>query len=193
MITTLFAQVSNACDADVNDPKCQPIIANYCGLGNNAAVNPYCAKWLRNYCGNVGTAHESPLCQTFLNGPAAQGIMDEPMAAYCQSYPDDPLCSCINSQIPCPNKQDENCIMNNGYKTADMLTKTCDPVIRCSQQINLPQSAINLGVFVEQDCFGTKSGGLLGFSLITWLLLIVVILFAAVFGVVAYNSVPDIQ
>jgi hypothetical protein len=189
-MSTNYAQVVAACGQSINNYEsstCIDTLNSVCSQGNNAATNPVCTNWLKQHC-TADNINGSQICRDFLNGAVAQGQMDNVMSTYCKRYPNDEMCSCINSQLPCPNKQDSGCITRNGYITSAMLKNKCAPVISCSQQVNLSPSALNLALFVEQDCFGTTTGGLLGMTLFTWICIIMFILVIITYAIFSSDN-----
>lgn len=84
---------------------------------------------------------------------------DSYMSGLCQTtYKGSPMCSCVNSEIPCPNKNDKNCVANNGYMTKNMTTVACGNYINCTQINNLSGSAKALLVNNTQNCISTQDG-----------------------------------
>jgi hypothetical protein len=80
---------------------------------------------------------------------------DQFMTAWCQKNTKDPRCSCILSEMTCPNKFDINCIKNNGYHTADMKNTPCPSIMNCTQFQALSPGAQELATNVEQNCSTT--------------------------------------
>jgi hypothetical protein len=82
---------------------------------------------------------------------------DKFMINYCQTNTDDPRCSCILSEMTCPNKFDTNCIQKNGYRTNDMAKTPCPSVMNCTQFLSLSPGAQALATGVQQDCTSNVS------------------------------------
>lgn len=78
---------------------------------------------------------------------------------YCQQNPSDPRCSCVTSEMSCPNKFDQNCIKNNGYRTNDMKTVTCPDVMNCIQYNRLSPGAKALATNFQQNCSTSTTVG----------------------------------
>lgn len=108
---------------------------------------------------------------------------------FCQAYPTDPRCSCISSEMTCPNKFDQNCIKNNGYRTADMQKVACPNVMNCIQYNRLSSDAKAIAVNYDQNCSSSSNSGTSGSSanttagmswsqIIVWIFIAFVILVA---------------
>jgi hypothetical protein len=111
---------------------------------------------------------------------------DKFMINWCQSHPNDPRCSCIMSEMTCPNKFDSNCIKKNGYRTSDMVKTPCPSVMNCTQFLSLSPGSQALATNVQQNCSTTVNAGITptssGIDNYTWLwssplLLVFILLF----------------
>lgn len=85
------------------------------------------------------------------------GQCDQFMVNWCQTHSSDPRCSCIMSEMTCPNKFDTNCIKQNGYRTNDMAKTPCPSIMNCTQFLSLSPGAQSLATGVQQDCKSTIS------------------------------------
>lgn len=121
------------------------------------------------------------------------------VSTYCPQNPTDPRCSCVMSEMSCPNKFDQSCIKNNGYRTNDMKTVTCPDVMNCIQYNRLSPGAKALATNFQQNCStsttvnGTTTAAATTNdtgSSSTWLWVTLIILFfivLAVMGLVMYK------
>jgi|ERR1700678_81739 len=147
---------------------CSTIVQNYCGIGSNIFTDPICISWAAqnptqanvlsaNYC-TPSMIKSDQNCRSWVASSNIQGTIDNLMVTeYCQNNPTDTLCSCIMSEIPCPNKFDNTCIQDGGYKTKDMMTVTCPNVLNCNQYITLSPGAKAVAVNFEQNCGTTQT------------------------------------
>lgn len=125
----------------------------------------------------------------------AQGKIDMTMIAFAKKYPTDPLSTCINSKIPCPNKFDSRCIQNAGYKTYDMLTTKCPDVLNCEQYVTLGPDSQSYAINVQQDCGGkNKTANVpkteFPFKLILLILLpFILLIIAVIVSVLVYKKI----
>lgn len=71
---------------------------------------------------------------------------------FCQKNPTDARCSCVVSEMTCPNKFDKSCISRNGYRTNDMMKAACPNVMNCVQYLALSPGAQQLATNTEQNC-----------------------------------------
>jgi hypothetical protein len=71
---------------------------------------------------------------------------------FCQKNPADPRCSCVISEMTCPNKFDKSCISKNGYRTNDMMKAACPNVMNCVQYLALSPGAQQLATNTQQNC-----------------------------------------
>ncbi len=87
---------------------------------------------LQNYC-NVDKIKNRSLCSGFVLKDAA-GKVDHVMHQYCKEYPNDDICACIVSKIPCPHRFDSRCANNDStYKTSSMLQGQCPELFPCNE------------------------------------------------------------
>lgn len=154
---------SSTCDPDFNpiSDTCFNTLANFCSIGDNIFKNSACKLWAiknpenafsikKTFC-NPSLIGSNQDCRNFVIN--SSGKLDDTMVAnYCQTNPNDDLCSCISSEIPCPNKFDTNCIKKGGYKTTDMSTVTCPNILNCNQFLTLSPGAQAVATNVEQNC-----------------------------------------
>src|SRR5579883_1322655 len=157
------------CDPSINfnSPQCSTVMQNYCALGENIFALPICTSWAAanpDLAFNIKAAYctqnniwDDSNCRSWVQ--ENQGKLDSTMVSFCKQYPTDPLCSCVNSEIPCPNKFDTNCIQNGGYETADMIQNQCPNVMNCTQFLSLSPGAQALATNVEQNCSSTINTG----------------------------------
>lgn len=142
---------------------CSPFLQQYCSINDRIFNDPKCKSWAsvqpqlafnvkKSKC-PVGEIKNNQNCRNWVMSGEAQGKIDDIMVAqYCQQVPDDPLCTCVMSTIPCPNKFDVNCVNKGGYKTSDMVNSQCPNVLNCNQFLSLSPGAQALATNVEQDC-----------------------------------------
>lgn len=76
---------------------------------------------------------------------------------FCQKNPSDPRCSCVSSEMTCPNKFDKSCISQNGYRTNDMMKAACPNIMNCVQYLALSPGAQQLATNTEQNCSTNSS------------------------------------
>lgn len=117
-----------------------------------AAQNPTQAFTIKKTICTPDQIKTNPDCRNFVINEAQGKIDDVMVLNYCQNNPTDDLCTCIMSQLPCPNKFDTNCIQKGGYKTSDMLIAKCPDILTCTQQVNIAKDAIAIAVNIEQNC-----------------------------------------
>lgn len=121
---------------------------------------------------------------------------------FCQQFPNDPRCSCILSEMTCPNKFDQNCIKNNGYRTNDMKTVTCPDVMNCIQYNRLSPGAKALATNFQQNCSSssTVNGSTTGvgaenqegsWSSGLWIMIIILLIIVFVVAALVINKVLD--
>lgn len=155
-----------------SNPQCTSILQPICDYNDHIFSKSYCKEWglanpslgfeaKKNYCSslNLPFANSSPQCAQFVQSSSAQGKLDTMMTKYCKNYPSDPLCSCINSPLPCPNKFDKNCIQNNGYLTYSMINTNCPNIMNCSQFTSLSPGAQAIATNVQQNCTSNTTTG----------------------------------
>lgn len=97
----------------------------------------------------------------FCNMSPQDGNCDQFMIRYCQTPTGfaDPRCSCLTSEMNCPNKFDVNCIKNNGYRSSDMIKAACPNVMNCTQFVSLSPGAQAIATNVQQDCASAQTTG----------------------------------
>lgn len=142
---------------------CSSTVQNYCSSGNRIFTDSMCISWAaqnptqanvikKSYC-KPGIIPTDASCRSWIASSDTQGTIDDVMVSnYCQNNLKDDLCSCVMSEIPCPNKFDSNCIQKGGYKTKDMMTVTCPNVLNCTQFLALSPGAQSIATNVEQNC-----------------------------------------
>jgi hypothetical protein len=133
-------------------------------------------------------------------------LCDTAVIGYCQRYPDDPYCSCINSPanvkgVVNPKCVDRKCI-TSGYLTSSMLATPCPTVINCDIQTQLYNSGVVLSnqIPIQQNCgtTGTMTSSVTTIPtsststnnvkyIIVFLLIIFVIVMAIVFAALAIS------
>lgn len=141
---------------------CNDVLSSYCSVGNRVFTDAKCRSWAaafpdqsfavkKNYCNSDNIAKDS-YCHDWVTSAEAQGKIDDIIVVdYCQKY-SDPICSCVTSEINCPNKFDSKCISQGGYKTYDMLTAACPSIMNCSTFVSLSPQAQAIATNVEQNC-----------------------------------------
>jgi hypothetical protein len=118
----------------------------------------------KNYC-NASRIQNDQYCRNWAGSGDTAGKIDSLMVTnFCQQFPKDPLCTCVLSEIDCPNKFDINCIRKLGYRTTDMIKTPCPNIMNCTQFVSLSPGAQALATNVEQNCTsitntGSSSGG----------------------------------
>jgi hypothetical protein len=134
---------------------------SYCA-GANIFTNATCTSWAasnpslaydiqQTYC-DAANIYSDSNCKTFALSEAAAGKIDSTMDTYCQEYPTDSLCACINSPIvSCPQQYSTPC-RQTGYQTNAMLTTTCPTVMNCQQYNTLSPEAISIAENTDQNC-----------------------------------------
>lgn len=154
----------------------------------DAIAATYTASGIADGCMGVGDP------STWKYQPGSGDCDSYMVTDFCQKFPSDPRCSCITSEMTCPNKFDQNCIKNNGYRTADMQRVTCPNVMNCVQYNRLSPDAKAVAVNYEQSCASTtntntstdgnaaSSGSWT--TILVWAFIVLVVL--AVLGGVAY-------
>lgn len=141
---------------------CNEILSENCSIEDRVFSDEKCAKWqLRNpdmafqlkrsYCTD-DRIRTNAYCRSWVMNEAQGRIDDIMQLKFCQKYPTDPLCVCVMSPIPCPNKFDQKCSSFGGYRTRDMITTTCPNVINCTQLIGVDPDAIVVGTDITQRC-----------------------------------------
>lgn len=149
-------------------PVCTNSVQKHCAKGNNIFNDNLCTTWSNSYKDVAFPLKKSycaqypndPYCKIWYTTDEAQGRIDDLIVTnYCKLNPTDSICSCINSEIPCPNKFDLNCIKNNGYKTYEMINVQCPNVLNCTQFLGLSPGAKAIATNVDQSCsMNTNSG-----------------------------------
>lgn len=151
-------------------PGCSSIVQNYCSSGDKIFTDPICQSWAsqpqntqtaftmqQQYC-TVDKISGDQNCRNWVASAPAQGKIDSLMITnYCQTHPTDSLCSCVMSEIPCPNKFDTNCIQKGGYKSADMMNVQCPNVLNCTQFLSLSPGAQAIATNVQQNCASSST------------------------------------
>lgn len=157
----------------VDSPTCRPLLQSLCSPGLNIFTKPICRQWASNnpnlaftikkQACTIDQIKNNPECRKWVMSSGTQGKIDTIMVGnFCQKYPTDPLCNCVLSQIPCPNKFDMNCISKGGYKTADMENVQCPNVLNCNQFLSLSPGAQAVATNIQQHCKSSitnNSGG----------------------------------
>lgn len=109
------------------------------GFGSDAGKVSCCMGGIDPKLCPLGLTPQSQSCDVFMTG-------------WCQSHPTDPRCSCVMSEMSCPNKFDKSCMAKVGYKTKDMVGTPCPSIMNCTQFLSLSPGAQNLATNVEQNC-----------------------------------------
>lgn len=121
---------------------------------------------------------------------------------FCQKNPTDPRCSCISSEMTCPNKFDKSCISKNGYRTQDMMKAACPNVMNCVQYLALSPGAQQLATNTQQNCstdvssvsnISTDTTTVSGDSSWIWIIVILVFVLLALLGGVAWYFSKSIK
>ncbi len=149
---------------------CYGAVAGYCQQGNNIFSDAKCVEWgsvdanrhaalgmKQKYC--EGKFGSDASCRAWAQSSEAQGQIDSIVVPFCQSNPNDPLCSCVNSEMTCPQKFDTNCIRNAGYKSFNDMNIPCPDVMNCNQYINLSPGAKAIASNFQQNCSTTTNIG----------------------------------
>ena len=153
------------CNPNLNNlaPVCSPIVQNYCSSGDKIFTDPICQQWAVNnvnqaftmkktYC-SPNNIKSDKNCRNWVSSSEVQGKIDDIMVVdYCQNNTSDPLCSCVLSEMTCPNKFDSKCISQGGYKSADMMNVQCPNVMNCTQFVGLSPGAQAIATNVSQNC-----------------------------------------
>jgi hypothetical protein len=165
-----------------------------CGDFTAARQGLYTDGGKANCCMGLFTPSDCPM-----TGQTAQ--CDAFMSTWCRSNPSDPRCSCVASEMTCPNKFDKGCIANNGYKTSDMVNAPCPNIMNCTQFLSLSPGAQAVATNVDQNCSSGaatqatqaaptgSSGGVTAFMAI---LLVVFFIMIVVIAVLSYNFVQEL-
>lgn len=155
----------------------------------------------------------------FLSGNCPDGFTpqsytcDRFMTSWCQTHPNDSRCSCVMSEMTCPNKFDKNCMNNNGYRTTDMVKTPCPSIMNCTQFLGLSPGAQNIASNVEQNCTSKISGsgaapgtagttditntapaftsGTFDYTFIIWMVLLFVLILTAAWAYTTYFADPN--
>ena len=160
------------CNPNLNNlaPSCSPIVQSYCSSGDKIFTDPICQQWAANnlnqafimkktYC-SPDKIKSDQNCRNWVTSSDVQGKIDDIMVLkYCQTNPKDSLCTCIMSEMTCPNKFDTNCIRQGGYKSSDMMNVTCPNVMNCNQFLGLSPNSQAIATNVQQNCSSTTSSG----------------------------------
>jgi hypothetical protein len=129
---------------------------NQKGLVTNAqTVQTECDPTQRLKCCQADPSVNSTICGDFW-GKNPDHKCDNIMLTYCNLYPTDPLCNCINSTIPAPECADKTCKNTNAMQITNMLNNSCTGnYMFCQQYINLDPAAKNNVIqknVIEQNC-----------------------------------------
>jgi hypothetical protein len=149
----------NTCDPKYKNPKnCSQYLRDFC-TNDLPFRHPICKKW----CGNGCKIRKAEYCNEHIFEPFCQefchknnGLCDSGMEQYCKVFPDEEICSCINSKVQEYNPicVDRKCI-DHGYQTISMMNargQGCQ-IIDCKSQINLENQKIDLhDIIIEQNC-----------------------------------------
>lgn len=129
--------------------------------------------------------------------PQSAGCDKYMVTDFCQKYPTDPRCSCVSSEMTCPNKFDKNCIAKNGYRTSDMMTVKCPDVMNCVQYLALSPGAQQLATNTQQNCSTSSTNSteidstntttnVDGSSAWIWIMILILVVVLAALGAGAY-------
>jgi len=90
-------------------------------------------------------------CHDMYLRTSTNNMCDPFIARYCNTITgkNDPMCTCINSEIPFPNCHDNKC-QNTGYIPNNMRNQACPTVLNCNQFVNLTGEVQNSVVNVAQ-------------------------------------------
>lgn len=152
------------CDPSLtpSNSNCTATMQLFC-KGPRLFNNSLCKQWTtsnpsqgflakKNFC-TLDAINGYKPCRDWVMSSENQGKLDSLMVgSYCQKFPKDPLCTCVMSEIPCPNKFDLNCVQKGGYKTKDMITTPCPNVMNCIQFLSLSPGAQAIATNVNQNC-----------------------------------------
>jgi hypothetical protein len=122
-------------------------------------MNKYCGDFTQAQTGLYSDTGKVNCCMGLYNsGNCPSGFSpqsspcDQFMTQWCQKNPTNPKCSCIMSEMTCPNKFDTGCIQKNGYQTNGMKNTPCPSVMNCTQFLALSPDAQALATNVQQNC-----------------------------------------
>ena len=139
---------NHTCDPKYKNPtseSCYTAIKNYCLEGNRLFEEDVC----KSFCGNnpeecflykqekcnQPNGVFNPYCHNWCM--INHGMCDSSMGVYCEQKPEDPICSCINSDLIKhkynPVCEDRSCI-DHGYHTSSMISSFGDgcQIVDCS-------------------------------------------------------------
>jgi hypothetical protein len=90
-------------------------------------------------------------CQDIYLRTTPNNMCDSYITRYCKtvSGKTDPMCTCINSEIPFANCHDKKC-QNTGYIPNNMKNQPCPTVLNCNQYVNMTGEVQNSVVNVAQ-------------------------------------------
>jgi hypothetical protein len=90
-------------------------------------------------------------CQDMYIRSTPNNMCDSYITRYCKTIAgkNNPMCTCINSEIPFPNCHDIKC-QNTGHIPNNMRTQSCPTVLNCNQYVNLTGEVQNSVVNVAQ-------------------------------------------
>lgn len=90
-------------------------------------------------------------CQDMYIRSTPNNMCDSHITRYCKTVAgkNNPMCTCINSEIPFPNCHDIKC-QNTGHIPNNMRTQSCPTVLNCNQYVNLTGEVQNSVVNVAQ-------------------------------------------
>ena len=151
-----------------NAPASIALMTKHCNEGNRIFDDSYCKKWkmekptrfrdiIKSKCNMLGNINRLE-CQEFCrNNPGeCPGLVDT-----CSVYPDNPLCTCLNSPLNEINMEgappaacfDNKCI-GTGYMSSNMerVSKNCPNYINCKQMIHAEPGAVLNNVNIRQKC-----------------------------------------
>lgn len=119
-----------------------PIYADF----TKSVAQVYTAQGIADGCMGIGDS------ASWKYEPGSGNCDSYMVRTFCQQHPSDPRCSCILSEMTCPNKFDNNCIRSNGYRTNDMKTVTCPDIMNCVQYNRLSPGAKAVATNYQQNC-----------------------------------------
>jgi hypothetical protein len=155
----------------------------HCGDFTQAQKGIYTTEGKVNCCMGL---YEGDNCPQGLSPQSSQ--CDQLITSWCQTHPNDPRCSCVMSEMTCPNKFDTNCIRKNGYQTSGMVKTPCPSVMNCTQFLSLSPGSQAVATNVDQTCSSgttTKTNaseaGSSTYYIIMFLILMFIIIIATYF------------
>jgi len=126
-------------------------VESYCRKQGEDAYNDIlCYKFLPARC-QTTNMQSGDICDWYSNMDFSWGTVDKTVADFCNVHPTDPKCTCLSSQINCPDKFDSTCVAG-GYRNYNMMKQSCPNVLSCDQQVGLSPASVSVLVNAEQNC-----------------------------------------